>query len=84
MWGCTPHWYALPASLRAAIWRAYVPGQEVTQSPSKEYLAVARQVEDWIREHLAKRSQTVKTPRPASAQGDLFGDAGSQAARAPT
>lgn len=53
MWGCRPHWYALPAELRAKIWRAYRIGQEKTLSPSREYLAVAREVDAWIKSKLA-------------------------------
>lgn len=51
MWGCREHWFALPAHLRRAIWRAYRPGEEIDQKPSAEYLTVARSVQDWIREH---------------------------------
>jgi hypothetical protein len=50
MWGCKQHWFKLPKQLRDAIWETYVPGQEVDMSPSSEYLAVARAVDDWIRE----------------------------------
>lgn len=50
-WGCRPHWFALPEELRHAIWAAYEPGQEATLSPSAEYVAVARRVQDWIRAH---------------------------------
>lgn len=49
MWGCRRHWFMLPYSLRAKIWRAYNPGQEVTMTPSREYLKVAREVDEWIR-----------------------------------
>lgn len=48
MWGCKTHWFKLPASLRRKIWLTYVPGQEVTMTPSKEYIAVALEVQDWI------------------------------------
>lgn len=48
MWGCRRHWYALPAVLRAKVWRAYRPGQERDMRPSAEYLAVAREVQAWI------------------------------------
>jgi hypothetical protein len=51
MWGCKEHWYKLPKSLRDEIWHVYVPGQEVSMSPSREYVAVARRVQDWIAEH---------------------------------
>lgn len=48
MWGCRKHWYMLPADLRARIFRAYRPGQEITKTPSADYIAVAREVRDWI------------------------------------
>jgi len=51
MWGCRPHWYALPIGLRRAIWRAYRPGQEKDLRPSDEYLKVAREVQLWIAEN---------------------------------
>lgn len=47
-WGCTKHWYALPAELRRKIWRSFQPGQEISKRPSAEYLRVAREVQDWI------------------------------------
>lgn len=48
MWGCKYHWFKLPMNLRAKIWRTYVPGQEITKTPSPEYLAVANEVQKWI------------------------------------
>ena len=48
MWGCKDHWFRLPKRLRDAIWDAYVPGQEARMDPSDEYLAVAREVQEWI------------------------------------
>ena len=50
-WGCTRHWYMLPQRLRAAIWDAFRPGQEVAMTPSREYVRVAREVQQWIKEH---------------------------------
>ena len=50
MWGCKEHWFRLPAELRAKIWKAYRPGQEVDLLPSPEYLDVANQVQQWIRQ----------------------------------
>lgn len=43
MWGCAPHWFTLPKALRDRIWAAYVPGQEISKTPSEAYLAVARE-----------------------------------------
>lgn len=48
LWGCKIHWYMLPRDLRAAIWASYVPGQEVTQTPSAKYIEVAKKVQAWI------------------------------------
>lgn len=48
MWGCRQHWYKLPLALRNKVWRTYRPGQEVSKDPSADYLAVAREVQDWI------------------------------------
>jgi hypothetical protein len=47
-WGCKPHWYKLPPDLRRRIWRAFRPGQEQTKTPSPEYVAVARETQEWI------------------------------------
>ncbi len=54
MWGCKAHWFALPTALRNKVWRAYVPGQEATMTPSAEYLAVANEVQAWIRSQQPK------------------------------
>lgn len=53
MWGCTPHWYALPADIRSAIWRAYKIGQEDTMTPSRAYIEAARRAQEWIIAHEA-------------------------------
>lgn len=49
LWGCKKHWFMLPAGLRAKIWAAYVPGQEITKTPSAAYIAVAQEVQQWIK-----------------------------------
>jgi hypothetical protein len=48
MWGCKTHWFALPKYLRDKIWATYRPGQEITKTPSLEYIAAAREVQEWI------------------------------------
>lgn len=50
IWGCSQHWFKLPKQLRDQIWRTYVPGQEITKSPSPEYMAAAHAVQEWIHE----------------------------------
>ncbi len=61
MWGCKGHWFALPAALRAKVWRAYVPGQEVSMTPSDEYMKVAEEVQRWIASRDAARLAGVKS-----------------------
>jgi hypothetical protein len=51
MWGCRAHWYALPKTIRDAIWAAYLPGQENRMDPSADYLDAARAAQDWIASH---------------------------------
>jgi hypothetical protein len=48
MWGCRTHWFKLPATLRAKVWAAYRPGQEINMTPSAAYLQVANEVQAWI------------------------------------
>jgi CDP-diacylglycerol pyrophosphatase len=55
LWGCRPHWYALPAELRAAIWRTYRVGQESDLRPSSAYLDIARRVQEWIASQQGKK-----------------------------
>lgn len=50
-WGCRYHWYCLPRDIRNEIWRAYIPGQEETINPSRQYVAAARRAQDWILQH---------------------------------
>jgi hypothetical protein len=39
---CAPHWYRLPAGLRARIWATYRPGQTAATA-SPEYLDALRE-----------------------------------------
>lgn len=48
MFMCKGHWLSLPEPMRDAIWAAYRPGQEVTKTPSREYLTVARAAINWL------------------------------------
>lgn len=51
MWGCYYHWMKLPKALREKVWATFEPGQEVTGTPSREYVKVAREVQEWIKEN---------------------------------
>lgn len=52
-WGCFKHWMMLPTYLRHKIWAAFRPGQEKTMTPSAEYVAVARETQEWIKNNYA-------------------------------
>jgi hypothetical protein len=49
MWGCKPHWFKLPIEIRTAIWTAYRPGQEISKTPSRDYLEAADRAQEWIK-----------------------------------
>jgi hypothetical protein len=71
VWGCKPHWFALPKHLRDLIWKTYEPGQEVDLSPSAAYLDAADKVQEWIR---SQRSTPAAAPAPtASSVLDALG-----------
>ena len=53
-WGCKAHWFKLPTRLRSLIWASYVPGQEITMTPSAEYIRAANLVQRWIQENQVK------------------------------
>lgn len=65
MWGCRPHWYAIPKPLRDLIWATYKPGQEIRGTPSVRYLEAAKAVQAWINENAGKGIVIVYGP-PAS------------------
>lgn len=48
VWGCYTHWMRLPKYLRDKIWDTFRPGQETNWTPSREYVAVAKEVQLWI------------------------------------
>lgn len=54
LWGCKAHWLQLPKHLRDRILAAYVPGQELTKTPSLAYIQAARDAQAWIE---AQRTQ---------------------------
>ena len=47
-WGCYSCWMKVPAFLRRKLWAAYRVGQEDSKTPSREYVAVAKEIQIWI------------------------------------
>jgi hypothetical protein len=45
---CYAHWRRLPKRLQSKIRAAYKIGQEVSKTPTREYITVVREVELWI------------------------------------
>jgi hypothetical protein len=56
-WGCFYHWMKLPKRLRIKIWDTYRIGQERDMRPSREYLQVAREVQEWIKSMIMLEQQ---------------------------
>lgn len=54
-WGCSTHWYLLPAQIRREIWRTYRVGQEIDKQPSPEYLAAAHSAREFARDYDARK-----------------------------
>lgn len=54
MWGCFAHWTRLPHSLQAKIWATFKPGQEISKTPSREYLDAAHEVQAWIHKEILR------------------------------
>lgn len=48
MWGCRPHWYRLPLEIRNRIYATYRPGQQISKTPSLDYIAAAKAAQEWI------------------------------------
>lgn len=74
-WGCTAHWFALPKGIRSAIWKAYRPGQELTQTPSRAYMDAAKAAQEWIAQQARNEppaASSTSAPSPSSAQLSLF------------
>lgn len=38
---CKRHWRIVPAKIQKRVWAAYVPGQEITKTPSPAWLSAA-------------------------------------------
>lgn len=55
MWGCKTHWFSLPKHLRDQVWRTYRVGQELDKRPSAEYVAVACEIQKWIRDSTKRK-----------------------------
>lgn len=54
LWGCFKHWMMIPKYLRDKIWATYRVGQEITMTPSRKYLAIAHEVQEWIKTHASR------------------------------
>jgi hypothetical protein len=60
---CKSHWFALPKQIRSDVWATYKEGQEITKSPSPQYLQAAKAALDYAR-LVTKRSSTKPAELP--------------------
>jgi hypothetical protein len=47
---CRGHWRMVPKGLQQKVWDEYVPGQEITKTPTMSYLHAARAAIDYVAE----------------------------------
>lgn len=57
---CRGHWFTWPEHIRREIWRTYQTGQEVSKSPSTEYLKAATAAHEWAAAY--ERTKSMPTP----------------------
>jgi hypothetical protein len=55
LWGCKPHWYALPNTLRAWIGRTYRLGMDTDTHPTVKYCEAHAAALAWIEQQEAKQ-----------------------------
>jgi len=55
---CPRHWAMTPRDIQRAVWREYVPGQEVRKDPTREYLDVMRQAIEAVARIEGRRQTT--------------------------
>ena len=76
-WGCRSCWFKLPKFLRDKVWAAYQPGQEITGRPSREYVEVAREVQEWIASNdpdaVRRQAVLIEAARRKAAEGRQAG-----------
>lgn len=66
---CSRHWGQVPKVLQRAVWAAYVPGQEISKTPSRAYLEAAQAAIDAVADK--DRRSSVSTV-DAGQQGTLL------------
>ena len=47
---CGRHWRMVPKKMQNELWAVYVPGQETRKDPTSEYLEVAIEIRNYVKE----------------------------------
>ena len=55
---CSKHWFMVPKALQNAVWRYYVPGQEIRKDPTPEYLEVMQEAINAVAVREKQRQRT--------------------------
>lgn len=50
---CRKHWYMVPKKIQQRVWKHYVPGQEISKTPTRKYLKAAQAAVDAVAEREA-------------------------------
>jgi len=53
MFMCRAHWAMVPKAMQRELWAVYVEGQEISKTPTSEYLAVAIKIRNYVKEQEA-------------------------------
>ena len=73
---CSKHWHTLTRELQRAVWREYRDGQEVTMTPSEQYLVVTRQCIEYVAVREGRRWHALGIPECVGGQPSLLSDPG--------
>lgn len=63
---CARHWRMVPTRLQLAVWTYYKPGQEVSKTPSREYLTATANAINAVAE---KEGRAERMPLPEVSHG---------------
>ena len=69
---CLRHWRMVPQQLKQAVYRLYVPGQEVRKDPTRGYLAAADAACKAVWKKEATKRKKAAAKREAARQETLW------------
>lgn len=61
---CKRHWRMVPRQMRIAVWRWYLPGQELAKNPTRQYLGAANSAIQAVAEKERERAAKLAAKHP--------------------